>query len=46
MRMTRFFRFGTLAFCLLGAAGAAGHQQPVFRGTGDAVRVFVTVTDR
>ena len=43
--MTRFFRFGTLACCLLGAAGAAGRQQPVFRGTGDAVRVFVTVTD-
>ena len=29
----------------LGVLGAAA-QQPVFRGTGDAVRVFVTVTDR
>jgi Ca-activated chloride channel homolog len=28
------------------APGAAPPQQPVFRGTGDAVRVFVTVTDR
>jgi Ca-activated chloride channel family protein len=26
--------------------GAAGGQQPVFRGTSDAVRVFVTVTDQ
>jgi Ca-activated chloride channel family protein len=32
--------------CALGVLGAAGAQQPVFRGTGDAVRVFVTVTDR
>ncbi|HEV8394015.1 MAG TPA: VWA domain-containing protein [Vicinamibacterales bacterium] len=30
--------------CLLGAAIAA--QQPVFRGSGDVVRVFTTVTDR
>ena len=29
-------------WAVLGAAG----QQPTFRGTGDAVRVFVTVTDR
>ena len=29
----------------MGVLGAAG-QQPTFRGTGDAVRVFVTVTDR
>jgi Ca-activated chloride channel family protein len=26
--------------------GAAGRQQPIFRGGSDAVRVFVTVTDR
>jgi Ca-activated chloride channel family protein len=26
--------------------GAAGRQQPVFRGAGDVVRVFATVTDR
>jgi Ca-activated chloride channel family protein len=32
--------------CFLGALGAAGRQQPVFRGAGDAVRVFATVTDR
>jgi Ca-activated chloride channel family protein len=44
--MTRFLTYGTLAACVLGALGAAGRQQPVFRGTGDAVRVFVTVMDR
>jgi Ca-activated chloride channel homolog len=44
--MTRFVSYATLAACALGAPGAAGQQQPVFRGTGDAVRVFVTVTDR
>jgi Ca-activated chloride channel family protein len=31
--------------CLVATTGAAG-QQPVFRGAGDAVRVFATVTDR
>jgi Ca-activated chloride channel family protein len=39
----------TLAACVLaagGEGGAAGRQEPVFRGRGDAVRVFVTVTDR
>jgi len=46
MRMIRFSRYGALAACLLALLGAAGRQQPVFRGTGDAVRVFVTVTDR
>src|SRR5438094_1991699 len=35
-----------LAACVLGVPGAAGQQQPVFRGAGDAVRVFVTVMDR
>lgn len=44
--MTRFLAFGTLAACVLGVLGAAARQQPVFRGRGDAVRVFVTVTDR
>ena len=34
----------TLTACLLGVLGVAA-QQPTFRGTGDAVRVFVTVTD-
>src|SRR6185295_9577488 len=44
--MTRFVTYGMLASCVMSAAGAAGRQQPVFRGAGDAVRVFVTVTDR
>ena len=44
--MTRFFTCGALAACALGVLGAAGRQQPVFRSTGDTVRVFVTVTDR
>jgi Ca-activated chloride channel homolog len=43
--MTRVLTCGTLAVCLLGVLGVAA-QQPIFRGTGDAVRVFVTVTDR
>jgi Ca-activated chloride channel family protein len=34
------------AFAIGGTGGAAAPQQPVFRGTGDVVRVFVTVTDR
>ena len=44
--MTRFFTSGTLAACVLAVLGAAAAQQPVFRGARDAVRVFVTVTDR
>ena len=44
--MRRFLTSGIFVVCLLGAAGAAGRQQPVFRGAGDAVRVFATVTDR
>ena len=44
--MTRFLTYGTLAACLLVVIGiGAAAQQPVFRGAGDAVRVFVTVTD-
>jgi len=43
--MNRIVAFGTLAICVVGVLGAAG-QQPTFRGTGDSVRVFVTVTDR
>jgi Ca-activated chloride channel homolog len=36
-----------LAVCLLCVPGSAAQQQPpVFRGRGDAVRVFATVTDR
>ena len=41
----RLFLSGFLAACVLGGVHVAG-QQPTFRGTGDAVRVFVTVTDR
>jgi Ca-activated chloride channel family protein len=43
--MVRLFTCATLVACLLGALVAAG-QQPVFRGAGDIVRVFATVTDR
>jgi Ca-activated chloride channel homolog len=45
MRVTRSLTYPTLAACVLAVFGAAARQQPVFRGTGDAVRVFVTVTD-
>jgi Ca-activated chloride channel family protein len=54
--MTRFVLHAALATGLACAFGAtapplgpaldAFAQEPVFRGTGDAVRVFVTVTDR
>ena len=44
--MNRFLLFGTLTACLAGVLGAGAQQPPVFRGAGDAVRVFVTVTDR
>ena len=44
--MSRFFTLAAAAACVASLAGAAAPQQPVFRGTGDAVRVFVTVTDR
>ena len=44
--MRRILTTGTFVVCLLGVVGAAGRQQPVFRGAGDAVRVFATVTDR
>ena len=43
--MNRLLACGTLAICVMGVLTAAG-QQPTFRGTGDSVRVFVTVTDR
>jgi VWFA-related protein len=45
VRMTRGFRYATFAACVIATVGAAG-QQPVFRGTGDAVHVFATVMDR
>ena len=44
--MTRLLACGSLAVCLVGGIGASAPQPPVFRGVGDAVRVFVTVTDR
>ncbi len=43
--MNRILACGIVAICLMGVLAAAG-QQPTFRGTGDSVRVFVTVTDR
>jgi Ca-activated chloride channel homolog len=42
--VTRFIAL-TPAVALLGLAVVAGQDLPVFRGTGDAVHVFVTVTD-
>src|ERR671911_3072110 len=44
--MIRVLTYATLVACVLGMPAAAGQQQPVFRGLGDVVRVFVTVTDR
>ena len=44
--MTRFFTSMTLAGLAVALAGAAGQQQPTFRTGSEAVRVFVTVTDR
>jgi Ca-activated chloride channel family protein len=46
MRMTGIVVFVALAASALIEAGTAARQQPTFRGSGDAVRVFVTVTDR
>jgi Ca-activated chloride channel family protein len=43
--MIRILTYGSLATVVIATLGAAG-QQPVFRGTTDAVHVFVTVTDR
>lgn len=44
--MSRFLAVGTVLACVLAGLDLSGQQQPVFRGRGDAVRVFVTVTDR
>jgi VWFA-related protein len=44
--MTRLLMGGALAVGVVTVLAAAGPQPPVFRGGGDAVRVFVTVTDR
>ena len=43
--MTRFPTWRMLA-CVLGTLSVGAWQPPVFRGKGDAVRVYVTVTDR
>src|SRR5687768_17085814 len=43
--MTRL-KYGFLAIGVLGIFGSVAAQQPVFRGAGELVRVFVTVTDR
>jgi len=44
--MLRGLPVGALAAVCLLASGAALPQEPVFRGVGEAVRVFVTVTNR
>jgi Ca-activated chloride channel homolog len=46
VRVIRLLTCSVLAACALVVHGAAAQQQPTFRGTGDAVRVFVTVTDK
>jgi Ca-activated chloride channel homolog len=43
--MSRLFALMVLVACVIYSDEAAS-QQPTFRGTSDAVRVFVTVTDR
>jgi Ca-activated chloride channel family protein len=43
--MARSFVLSALAACALGVVSVAALQQPVFRGAGDIVRVFATVTD-
>jgi hypothetical protein len=43
--MTRLLTGGLVVACAIAVLGAAG-QQPIFRGTGEAVHVYVTVTDR
>ena len=42
--MTRLLTLSLVAACVFVASAAP--QQPIFRGTSDAVRVFVTVTDK
>jgi Ca-activated chloride channel homolog len=44
--MIRRLTVRILAAGWLAALGLSAQEQPVFRGTSDAVRVFVTVTDR
>src|SRR3954454_12539191 len=44
--MTRFLTCATLVTSVMAALGATGQQPPAFHGGNEAVRVFVTVTDR
>ena len=44
--MKKMLALAAAAACALGTSALAGGQQPTFRGGSDAVRVFVTVTDR
>ena len=44
--MFRVLASAALIAAVLGSFGAAAQQPPVFRGAGDVVRVFVTVTDK
>jgi Ca-activated chloride channel family protein len=44
--MSRVFASIAVAACLFAPLVGARQQPPVFRGAGDVVRVFVTVTDR
>src|SRR5262245_27847012 len=44
--MTRLVGCGTLVACVLCVLAGTAQQQPIFRGSGDVVRVFSTVTDR
>ena len=37
---------GAVLACCVDGPGSVSAQQPVFRGSGDIVRVFSTVTDR
>ena len=44
--MSRSRAWATLVAIAAAVMAASAQQQPVFRGTGDAVHVYVTVTDR
>ncbi|HEY7169480.1 MAG TPA: VWA domain-containing protein [Vicinamibacterales bacterium] len=46
LRLAGFTALGVCALVLATAPAPAAQQPPVFRGTTEAVRVFVTVTDR
>jgi Ca-activated chloride channel homolog len=45
VHMKRLFTCGLIVACLGSVRDPAAQEQPVFRGTGDLVRVFVTVMD-